>query len=199
VAAAEIVVRQRADADDKQRSKQVADALRAGPSDASTFLCPDSRIVLDEGLEDALSMLHADRGNIQIVDPADGALRIVAQVGFSDEFLEYFAVVDDDASACGRAARRMEQIIIADVNTDPGFAPHREIAEKSGFRAVESTPLVDMHGHLVGVLSGHHQHPHQVSDHDLDLMKRFGELMAEAVEACQEENQRAAWLGTELR
>jgi GAF domain-containing protein len=66
--------------------------------------------------------------NVQIVDPVVGSLRIAAQAGFSDEFLEYFAIVDGDTCACGRAARQLAQIVVTDVNTDPGLAPLREIA-----------------------------------------------------------------------
>jgi hypothetical protein len=76
-----------------------------------------------------------DRGNLQLVNRAAGGLRIVAEHGFGSEFLEYFAVVDDDRSACGRAAEFGAQTVIADVMTDPGFAPHRAIAAASGFRS----------------------------------------------------------------
>jgi GAF domain-containing protein len=90
-----------------------------------------ARAALCGGLEDALSMLHADRGNVQLLDPVSGSLRIAAQAGFSDEFLEYFAVVNnDDASACGIAARKHAQTVIADVNTDARYAPLREIAAR---------------------------------------------------------------------
>lgn len=75
-----------------------------------------------------MTLLHAERGNIQLADPDTGALRIAAQRGFGPEFVEYFATVTDDGSACGRAARRHAQVVITDVTTDPGFAPHREIA-----------------------------------------------------------------------
>jgi GAF domain-containing protein len=154
----------------------------------------DARAALGECLEDALSMLQADRGNIQIVDPASGSLRIAAQAGFSDEFLEYFAVVNDDGSACGRAARQLEQTVIADVNTDRRFAPHREIAAASRFRAVQSTPLVDLHGHLVGVLSTHYSCPYRPPDGDLELMKRFGVLIGQAIEASLEADGQSASL-----
>jgi len=150
--------------------------------------------VLEEGLEDAISMLRADRGNVQIVDPVSGSLRIAAQAGFSDEFLEYFAIVDDEGSACGRAARELAQTVIADVNTDPRFAPHREIAAASGFRAVQSTPLVDLRGQLIGVLSTHHARPYLPPDRDLDLMRRFGELIGQAIEAALEADGHAASL-----
>ncbi|HEX2320867.1 MAG TPA: hypothetical protein VHJ18_17935 [Streptosporangiaceae bacterium] len=56
----------------------------------------------DRALETALTLVRADRSNIQIVDPATGALRIAAHHGFSAEFLEYFAIVGEDTSACTR-------------------------------------------------------------------------------------------------
>lgn len=152
-------------------------------------LLADARAVIDEGLEDALSLLRADRGNVQIVDPISGSLRIAAQAGFSDEFLEYFAVVNnDDPSACGRAARQLEQTVITDVDTDPRYAPLRGIAAASGYRAVQSTPLVDLRGHLVGMLSTHYPCPYRPPDEALELMRRFGELIGEAIEACLEAN-----------
>jgi GAF domain-containing protein len=158
----------------------------------------DARAVIDEGLEDALSLLRADRGNVQIVDPDSGSLRIAAQAGFSDEFLEYFAVVNnDDPSACGRAARQLEQTVIADVDIDPRYAPLRGIAAASGYRAVQSTPLVDLGGRLVGMLSTHYPCPYRPPDDALELMKRFGELIAEAIEACLEANGQEASLQLE--
>jgi GAF domain-containing protein len=157
-------------------------------------LLADARAVIDEGLGDALSLLRADRGDVQIVDRASGSLRIAAHAGLSDEFLEYFAIVDDDGSACGRAARDLAQTVIADVNTDPRFAPHREIAAAAGFRAVNSTPLLDLRGHLVGVLSTHYPRPYRPPNADLELMKRLGELIGQAIEACLEADGQAASL-----
>jgi GAF domain-containing protein len=147
----------------------------------------EARAVINEGLEDALSLLQADRGNVQIVDPASGSLRIAAEAGFSDEFLEYFAVVnDDDGSACAIAAQQHKQTVISDVNADPRYAPHRDIAAASGYRAVQSTPLVDVRGHLLGMLSTHYPHPYRPPDKDLEVMKRLGELMGQAIELCLE-------------
>jgi hypothetical protein len=134
--------------------------------------------VLDDILDITLELLHADRGNVQLADPASGALRIAAQRGFDPEFLKYFAVVTDDGSACGRAARQCAQVVIADVTTDPGYAPHREIALASGFRAVQSTPLVDEAGRLVGMLSTHYPRPTSLPGRDLKIIGRFGALVA---------------------
>jgi GAF domain-containing protein len=137
--------------------------------------------LLASALVGALELSGAELGNIQIRDPATGALRIVAQHGFGPEFLEHFAVVEDDGSACGRAAGTHLQTVIVDVDTDEGFAPHRRIAAASGFRAVVSTPVVDDTGRLVGMISVHHRRPQHPSDRDLRLLERFADTVGQAV------------------
>ena len=133
-------------------------------------------------LEGALSLMKADLGNIQIVDPAAGALRIVTQAGFGPEFLEHFAVVGDgDGSACGRAATQRAQTVVADVRSDPDFAPHRDIAGSSGFQGVQSTPLVDYAGHLIGMVSTHFRRPYRPADRELRIMEIYSDLAGEAV------------------
>jgi hypothetical protein len=135
------------------------------------------RPLLDQALDGALLLLGADRGNVQVVDPVTRSLRIVAARGFGPDFLDYFAVVHDDGSACGRAAKEGTQTVVVDVNTDPGFAPHREIAAASGFRAVQSTPLVDRTGRLLGIISTHYPSPYRPPSRDLQMMQRFGQLV----------------------
>lgn len=92
--------------------------------------------------------------------------------------------MDDDGSACGRTARQHAQTVIADVDTDPGFAPHREVAAASGFRAVLSTPLIDSGGRLRGVVSTHYPRPHHPTDCDLRIMRRYGERVGKAIANC---------------
>jgi GAF domain-containing protein len=130
-------------------------------------------------LETVLSLSRAERGNVQLADPATGALRIVAQHGFGQEFLDHFAVVDDDRSACGRAARHGAQLVITDVFADPAFMPHREVAAASGFRAVQSTPLIDMAGRVVGVVSTHYPRPYDPPARDLLIIKRYADLVGQ--------------------
>jgi hypothetical protein len=140
---------------------------------------PTLGALLEEVLDFALTLLHAERGNVQLADPATGELRIAAQRGFGPEFMEYFAAVTDDGSACGRAAQQHAQVVMSDVTTDPGFAPHQEIALASGFRAVQSTPLVNRAGHLVGMLSTHYPRPTTPPHGDLQIVSRFGVLVGE--------------------
>lgn len=146
-------------------------------------VCESSRteVLLERALEGAISLIGADLGNIQLPAPSEGALRIATEAGFCSEFLEHFAVVDDDSSACGRAASRHAQTVIVDVNQDAAFALHREIAAASRFRAVQSTPLLDHTGCLRGVISTHFRDPHHPSSRDLQLMQWYAEQVGDAL------------------
>ena len=143
---------------------------------------PQLSSLLPRVLDGLMSLTGADHGNIQLLDPATGMLRLVTQAGFGPEFLDYFAVVGgEDGSVCGRAARQCAQTVISDVRADPDFAPHREIAATSGFRGVQSTPLIDYAGHLIGMVSTHYQRPHRPSDRDLRLIELYADFAGEAV------------------
>jgi GAF domain-containing protein len=137
--------------------------------------------LLPRVLGGTMALVGGDVGDTQIVDPATGSLRPVTQAGFGPEFCEYSAAVDDGHSACGRVARQRAQTAIADVRTDPGFAPHRKIAAASGFRGAQSPPLVDGAGHLVGMAWTHFHRPHRPSERDLRMMEVYADFAGEAV------------------
>jgi GAF domain-containing protein len=138
-------------------------------------------MVLYKALAWAMLLLRAERGNIQLRDPVTGLLSIAAQHGFAEEFLAHFASVGNDGSACGRAAHQRGQIVIRDVRTDPGFAPHRAVAAASGFRAVQSTPVLAPAGRVLGVISTHYPRAGGPMDLDLVVARRLGELLGEAL------------------
>jgi GAF domain len=137
--------------------------------------------LLEDALDGAIAFLAADFGNIQLARPPTKALRIVAQRGFMPEFLAHFASVDGTEAACERAAKSRAQCVVADVNEDPAFEPHRAIVAASGFRAVLSTPLIDRSGWVHGVLSTHFRQPHRPHDLELRLTRTYARLIADAV------------------
>jgi GAF domain-containing protein len=119
-------------------------------------MSPDPVRRLRRLLAKAVILDRAAKGNIQLLDPEEGTLRIVAHSGFEPGFLRHFEVVRPfDSSACGRAFGQGGCVIIPDVTLDAGFAPHREIARAAGFRSVKSMPVVGEDGVARGVLSTH--------------------------------------------
>jgi GAF domain-containing protein len=45
--------------------------------------------------------------------------------------------------------------VIDDITTDREFSPFKAVAERAGFRAVQSTPLMSSNGAVVGIISTH--------------------------------------------
>ncbi len=152
--------------------------------DLSTRLveAADLTKVLEEMLDATIALQRAAFGNVQLCDPATGQLEIVAQRGFSDRFLEHFARVDgNDDSACGRALRQGQRIIIEDVEKDGGYAPHRELAAAEGYRAVQSTPIRGRTGLAIGMLSTHFREPHRPSERELQLTDLYLRMVSELI------------------
>ncbi|MFI6402297.1 GAF domain-containing protein [Streptomyces sp. NPDC050548] len=137
--------------------------------------------MLPLAVETATALMGADFGNIQLVDPRDGSLVLVTQSGFGSGFLDHFAVVSDDGSVCGQAARQSAQAVVADVREGPTPAPHQKVFRAAGVRAVQSTPLVDHAGRLIGMISTHAAQPGRPSDRDLRLMELYAGLMGRIV------------------
>lgn len=145
---------------------------------------------LGEVLDAAISITGATMGNVQLLEPESGVLSIAAQRGFSKEFLNHFRSVRiDDQSACGRALRSRERVIIEDVQQDPSFRPHRRVAADAGFRAVQSTPLVASNGHMLGMLSTHYAAAHRPSDRDLRILDLYARQAADFIERIRAQKQ----------
>ena len=145
---------------------------------ASTELQP----LLEEILEATIELLNADFGTVQLFNEQSKALEIVAQRGFRQDFLDHFSNVNEESAAYGRAMAQGGRVIIEDVKSDPGFAPHRHIAASAGFRAVQSTPLFSRSDEVLGMISSHFRQPHRPSEHELRFIDLYAHLAAEFIE-----------------
>ena len=138
--------------------------------------------LLEEVLSAVIAIQHADFGNLRLYNPQNNKLEIVAQFGFNSDFLEYFKQGKEAGSACGRALRQGQRVIIEDIEKDAAFAPHRSIAASAGFRAVQSTPLFNQSGEPLGVISTHFREPHRPSERELRLTDLFAAQAAQVIE-----------------
>lgn len=128
-------------------------------AEARSSRSPVSRSAAESVLAAAMELVGADLGNVQILDRATNCLRIVAQKGFSPQFLTFFERVDSGGSACGAAWQRGERVIINDVKTDPVYAKEaREVMLAEGIRSLQSVPLL-AGSQLIGMLSPQYRTP----------------------------------------
>lgn len=71
---------------------------------------------LPQILDAVIAITGADKGNIQLLDPASGVLQIVTQSGFDQPFLDFFSAVQKGkAAACEGALQSGERIVADDV------------------------------------------------------------------------------------
>src|SRR5689334_22891684 len=95
-----------------------------------------------EIVDSAIKAVGALSGNIQLFNPKNRALQIIAHRGFDHTFLQLFENVHaDEPSACGRSFRNRCRVMIPDIAKDPLFSPYLSVAKANGFRAVQSTPI----------------------------------------------------------
>jgi GAF domain-containing protein len=116
-------------------------------------------------LNAAITADGASKGNLQLFNPYLDGLQIVAHHGFDKPFLHQFGIVRwDEPTACGRAYRFGLRVVIPDISVDRFYAPYLSIAHASGYRAVQSTPIIQSGGSVIGVLSTHFSHSHEWSE-----------------------------------
>ena len=129
-------------------------------------------------LDAAISATSADMGNLQLRAPH--GLCIVAQRGFDRPFLDFFAVVNDTHSACGAALRGGVRTVVPDVASHSLFAgtASREAMLVAKAHAVQSTPLIDSGGHVLGVLSTHYKTAHDMTERENDVLNHIARRTA---------------------
>jgi GAF domain-containing protein len=136
---------------------------------------------LSHALHAAISLLHADFGNIQLYRA--GVLTIAVHSGFRQDFLDRFQrVAADTDCACGRAMREGRPFVVPDVAADHDLATLHDIAAKAGFRAVQSTPLVTTSGLFTGMLSTHFRKPHTPADEEMAMLGLYATAVADAIQ-----------------
>ena len=149
---------------------------------------------LQEILKVAIDISGAEKGNIQIVDPASGLLKITTESGFDPEFLEYFD--NGHASACTQALETQQRVIVEDVRQSALFvgSASLRIMNKAHVRAVQSTPLLSSAGNVLGVISTHFLTPRRPSEQELRLMDLLARQVADYLERKHVEYEREGML-----
>ncbi len=144
--------------------------------------------ILNKILQAAIKLTSADKGNIQLLDPISKTLRIVAQKGFEQPFLDFFAHVGlQEAAVCGTALRFLERVIVEDVTKSQIFrgTPALGVLLDAGVRAVHSTPLITGTGHVIGMISIHYRTPWHPTPQQLAQLDQLLAKSVDILEALQ--------------
>lgn len=151
---------------------------------AAVPLAADVVSVYDAAVASAIQVSAADMGNAQAVDPSSGALRIVAQRGFTSPFLDFFQTVHDQESACGEALAAGQPVWVPDITVSPIFAgtPALAVMLAAGSRAVASVPVPASDGTILAMISPHRRQPSAWTDGQRqqleDVAAQTGQLLS---------------------
>jgi GAF domain-containing protein len=74
-----------------------------------------------------------------------------------------------------------QQTVVEDVEIDTQYAPFRSVARAAGYRAVVSTPMMDVEGQTVGILSTHFASAYRPTDQQLHRLSRFAQRSADVI------------------
>lgn len=142
----------------------------------SLYQDPKAKELMLGIIDSAIAISGADFGNIQIVDTSAQELRIVAQRGFPQYWLDYWEVVTYGQGTCGAALENGGRVIVEDVTKSPLFTGATlDVMLRAGIHAVQSTPLVNREGNMIGIFSTHYKKPfvlNQQAERLLDIFAR---------------------------
>lgn len=194
----DVTRRKRAEIEREEARRMVADDLAVTTKlhewSVRSVWDSDLQPVLEEILKDTLAILGVGFGIIRMYDSEEDILRIVAQHGFTRDFLERFATVDprDAASLCARAFRTRRRVIVENAHVDHGETDIRPSAEEAGFVGAQASPLVDRSGVCVGILSTFSRQPTKVSERSLRVIDLYAVQMADLIGARRARDELAA-------
>jgi diguanylate cyclase (GGDEF)-like protein/PAS domain S-box-containing protein len=80
------------------------------------------------------------------------------------------------AGSCGTAAYTGEQVVVADIETDPLWTDYRSLALEHGLRACWSVPVKSRAGKVLGTFAMYYREPRAPKAADFDLIARAASL-----------------------
>lgn len=145
--------------------------------------------LLGELLDAAIAITAANMGNVQLLN-AGGELQMAVQRGFAPPFLDILKTVQGADTSCGLALKERRRVIVEDVANSRIFVDEsiRRTLLEAGVRAVQSTPLINRSGTVIGIFSTHYLQPCRPNDRDLQLLDFLGRQAVALIEKAQAEH-----------
>jgi PAS domain S-box-containing protein len=175
---------------EEQLAIELADTQQLQHISSQLIREDDIHALYQQILDAAISLMGADLGSVQMLDPARNELRLLAWQGFDPASAEFWSLVRVDSdSTCGAALDSRERTIVPDIETCDFMAGTDDLNHYrlSGIRAVQSTPLISRNGRLVGMISTHWREPHQPSVRRLRLLDVLARQVADLLDRKQVE------------
>jgi PAS domain S-box-containing protein len=141
------------------------------------------------GILDSLCRLVEEQSpdvfaSILLLDPNGRQLRHGGAPNLPKAYTEAIdgAFIGPAMGSCGTAAYRGEQVIVADIATDPLWADFRDLALSHSLRACWSTPIFSSEGKVIGTFAMYYREPRSPSPREQDTIKHITHLAGIAIQ-----------------
>jgi PAS domain S-box-containing protein len=140
-------------------------------------------------IDTVLDITGADMGNIRLVDPKTGHLKIVEQRGFDHPLRQVCDYSEGGNCLCDLALKQNQRIVIEDITKNTPAENTAELEEHiaAGIRAIQSTPLKSRNGQLLGILSVYFRNPFTPDERLLTLLELLANQTADIIERSEKE------------
>ena len=132
---------------------------------------------LEEALDALLRFLEQEAPNmlcsvLLLLDADRAHLRHGSAPSLPAEYCRAIdgSVVGPCAGSCGTAAFRGEQVVVADIETDPLWIDYREFARPHGLRACWSTPIFGPARRVIGTFAMYFKQPGTPTEADQEMI-----------------------------
>lgn len=133
----------------------------------------------------------------------EGRLRHGAAPHLPEEYIRGIdgTIIGPDVGSCGTAAYRNEQVVVADIATDPLWKDYKDLALKQNLRSCWSTPIRSSTGTVLGTFAIYYHKSCEPSESQRQLIEEAVYLAAIAIEYAQieEDLQKSEQESTRLR
>jgi PAS domain S-box-containing protein len=169
-------------------ARELAAAQHLQEASSQLIQDADLEVLLRKILGAAAAITGTDKGNIQLVDPATGTLRITVHQGLSDRFVDYFAE-RGWKSGCEGARESGQRVIVEDLAHDSTLesGPELEVLRAEEIRAFHCTPILGRDGRVLGVLNNHFRAAYRPPESELRYLDLLARMAADLIERKQVE------------
>jgi PAS domain S-box-containing protein len=95
--------------------------------------------------------------------------------------IDCFAI-GPNVGSCGSAAYRAEQVIVADIATDPLWTRFRDVALMNGLRACWSTPIFSLENRVLGTFAMYYREPRLPAPRHQEVIEQITHLASIAIQ-----------------
>ena len=161
------------------------------------------KTILDRIVRDVEELNAGTLCSIMLLDKDGETLRHGAAPSLPDFYIKGLdgGASGPAAASCRAAVVTRKTAIAQDIETDPNWAPHRELAQRAGLAACWSQPIISGEGKVQGTFDIYHRHPSTPTPADLKSLEDLAVLTSLAISksADSEKLQLAASVFTHAR